>query len=200
MLKRVILLSALLSVSSLSHAALRVDGMVVQPYPQELIGATVESRLQVVQEGQLATPIASGTNTYVVAEGEVSAAAWSPPVEVNKSQAVKVPTGVVERLLPDGTTSRQVILTDSSAQEGITFSTRFAATVDRFVGEVRGEINYATGTQTLTFEGKEYALPVVRQIHFEQPVVLGLNQFTVDGMVVEIDIAAKFETLGSKRP
>ena len=200
MFKRVALLSVLLSVSSLSYAALRVDGTVVQPYPHELIGATVESRFQIARESNPATQLAFGSATYVVAEGEVSSAAWGPSTDTARANAVKVPTGVVERLLPDGTTAREVVLTNATTQEGLSFSTRFAATQHRFVGEVRGQLNYSAGMEKLTFQGKDYQLPVVRQVHFEQPVVLGLNQFTVDGMIVEIDIAAKVDTLGGRQP
>lgn len=198
MFKRAVLFSVMMSASALSHGALRVDGMVVQPYPHELIGATVESRIQVVRQSDPSAPLASATTMYVVAQGEVADAAWGKSTDADRTLPVKVPTGIIERLAADGTTSREVVLTESSTQEGLTFSTRFAATSERFVGEVRGQINYAISTETLEFHGKDYALPVVRQIHFEQPIVLGLNQFVIDGMIVEIDTAANMETLGGK--
>lgn len=199
MFNKSIALAALLALPMMSQAALRVDGIVVQPNPEELIGATVQVDVKVASEAQVASPLMSSSTTHTVSEGEIESASWGPTRDGNRSREVQVPSGVVEHLNPDGTTRKEVVLVPSSIREGIEYSVRFAATPHRFVGEVRGTLRLSVGTQSLTFQDQEYPLPVVRQIHFQQPVVLGLNRFVVEGLIVEFDVGAKSETLAGNR-
>lgn len=199
MFKKSIALAALLALPLVSQAALRVDGVVVQPNPDELIGATVQVNVKVAHEAQVSSPLMSSDTTYTVAEGEVENAPWGPRKNAQRSRQVQIPAGVVEHLNPDGTTREEVVMAPSSVQEGLEYSVRFAATPHRFVGEVRGTLRLATGSRTLTFQDQEHSLPVVRQIHFQQPVVLGLNRFVVDGLMVEFDVGARSETLAGNR-
>ena len=199
MFKKSIALAALLALPLVSQAALRVDGVVVQPNPDELIGATVQVNVTVAHEAQVASPLMSSTATYTVVEGEVENAPWGPPRDSNQSREVQVLAGVIEHLNPDGTTRDEVILAPSSIQEGMEYSLRFAATAHRFVGEVKGTLRLSVGTRPLSFQEQDYPLPVVRQIHFNQPVVLGLNRFVVEGWIVEFDVGAKPETLAGNR-
>lgn len=201
MTKRLAFLALLLTLPLAVQADLRVDGTVVHPHPSELVGATVVSRINIYK------PAGAGADDSVlmttadlsatVAAGSIDQAPWPVATEVTREQAYTLPAGLSERVDATGSLQTTVILEPTVQKTGVSLATRFAATPAQFAGQVRGEISYVVGSQQVEFRGKDYVVPTIRKAAFEQPVVLGLNRFIVDGMIVEVDIVAMTETLAS---
>lgn len=91
MFNKSIALAALLALPMMSQAALRVDGIVVQPNPEELIGATVQVDVKVASEAQVASPLMSSSTTHTVSEGEIESASWGPTQTVTGVEKCRCP-------------------------------------------------------------------------------------------------------------